>query len=374
MTSRVPNRRIAAEAADWAVRIDAGPLDVGEKARLAEWLTTSPVHVDELLFNASLMAGLTHVDTDRSISVEALLADIAPEIIPLFHAQDASSEDALPDDRLVAAQAPTPRGLTRYWPAIAASLLVVVVGSWYGLNHASAPQGDTLGEDAKLIAAAGAEPQPIALADGSVLYMNRETRARVGFSQARRAVELIEGQAIFDVAHDRDRPFQVFAADTKIEAIGTKFLVEYGADQVTVTVMEGKVRVSARNRASAAGGALARVDSSIARHPVELTAEQTALVFANGETRTGSAGAGTPSVWQARHLTYKNESLSVIAAEFNRFNAVKIAVADPELATARFSGVFDAHDPEAFIAFLELTAGVHVDRPREGQVVLTMMD
>ena len=65
MTSRAPNRRIAAEAADWAVRIDAGPLNAGEKAQLAEWLRTSPVHIDELLFSASLTAGLAHVDPGR---------------------------------------------------------------------------------------------------------------------------------------------------------------------------------------------------------------------------------------------------------------------------------------------------------------------
>lgn len=373
MTSRILNRRIAAEAADWAVRIDASPLDADEKARLAEWLTTSPIHVDELLFSASIMAGLPHIDADRSIIIEALLTNIAPDVIPLFPAPAASEEERAHNDGPVAWEEPAPsRALTRYWPAIAASLLVLVAGSWYGLNHAPSPTLNTVGEDTQLIAAVGAEPQPIALEDGSVLYMNGESQVRVGFSPARRVVELLEGQALFDVAHDRDRPFEVFAADTKIEALGTKFIVEYGVDQVTVTVVEGRVRVGARNHTSAAGEALARPDSPLARHPLELTAEQVALVFANGEARTGSASALRPSAWQAHQFTYKNESLSVIAAEFNRFNAVKIAVADPELAKARFSGVFDAHDPETFIAFLELAAAVRVERPREGQVVLTM--
>ena len=96
-------------------------------------------------------------------------------------------------------------------------------------------------------------------------------------------------------------------------------------------------------------------------------------MFTNGET-TVNVSTFAPTAWELRHLSYKNESLSVIAAEFNRFNAVKIAVADPELAMTRFSGVFDAHDPETFIAFLELSAGVRVEKPREGQFVLTMIE
>src|SRR5688572_29675928 len=120
MTSRVPNQRIAAEAADWAVRIDAGPLNTDEKARLAEWLKKSPIHVDELLFSASLMAGLAHVDVDRSLSVEALLNDISPEVIPLFQGPVTSSKEKPTDvDGSAASEEPaSPPALTRYWPAI----------------------------------------------------------------------------------------------------------------------------------------------------------------------------------------------------------------------------------------------------------------
>jgi len=49
-------------------------------------------------------------------------------------------------------------------------------------------------------------------------------------------------------------------------------------------------------------------------------------------------------------------------------------VADPALANTRFSGVFDAHDPGSFIAFLELSADVRIERPNAGQIVLKAAD
>ena len=43
------NAQIVNEAADWAVRVDAGPLSPSERTDLADWLNASPVHIEEFL-------------------------------------------------------------------------------------------------------------------------------------------------------------------------------------------------------------------------------------------------------------------------------------------------------------------------------------
>jgi transmembrane sensor len=381
MTNRIPDWQIAAEAADWATRIDAGPLRTDERASLAAWLKTSPDHVDELLFSASILAGLAQVDSGRALSIDELLADTAPEIIPLFHGSDTPVEPELSGGRRGGSRVAAigeARPLARYWPAVAASLLVVLAVSWYGLSLRAPQEAGGIPAEAQFFATTAGDQQPIALEDGSILYMNTDSKARVAYSAAGRLVELLDGEALFDVAHDPERPFRVFAAGIVVEAVGTKFTVEHGERVVTVVVMGGEVLVGGRHDGSTSIDArLAKntiAEFPTLRQPTRLAAGQSAQLRETGETRIAAANLSPSTAWQARQLSFRDEGLSVIAAEFNRFNTTKIVVADAELARTRFSGVFDSHDPESFIAFLELSAEVRVERPREGQVVLTAID
>ena len=59
-----------------------------------------------------------------------------------------------------------------------------------------------------------------------------------------------------------------------------------------------------------------------------------------------------------------------IVAEFNRYNRTPIVLADRSLSRTRLSGVFDANDPNSFIAFLELSTSVDVDRSHPSRIVL----
>ncbi len=391
MTSRIPDWQVAAEAADWVTRIDAGPLTADEKAGLAEWLRRSPVHVDELLLSASIMTGLAQVDAGKSRSIEALLAETAPDVIPLFQGGEAavrpdaapqaeSVDDGHGDDREAGHSgddAPPGRKIARYWPALAASLVLALAVSWHQWGGAPAGETPAVVSGATVFASNEAEPRSVALDDGSVLYLNANSRVRVAFSDTRRLVELVEGDALFDVARDQARPFRVFAAGTIAEAVGTRFTVERRNGTVTVAVLEGEVLVGPRldamtaAHARADGGSIA--DSAIEGEPIRLAAGHAAQLFENGRKSTAVAVTSqtTAGAWRERQLSFNDEGLSAIAAEFNRFNALKIVVADADLARTRFSGVFDAHDPESFVAFLELSAGVRVDRSGDNQVVLT---
>jgi ferric-dicitrate binding protein FerR (iron transport regulator) len=89
------------------------------------------------------------------------------------------------------------------------------------------------------------------LSDGSVVYLNRQSGLALAkdFNTRERRVRL-QGTIFFEVAPDTTRPFVVEVQDLEVRVVGTAFEVDYAPDsaRVHITVSEGKVRVSARDR------------------------------------------------------------------------------------------------------------------------------
>jgi transmembrane sensor len=84
----------------------------------------------------------------------------------------------------------------------------------------------------------------VVLDDGSVIDLSTNTQIRVRFSAARRQILLDRGEALFSVAHDASRPFEVTALGVTARAVGTKFSVRLHEDaRVETLVTEGRVLV-----------------------------------------------------------------------------------------------------------------------------------
>jgi len=379
MTRPTTNRQIAEEGADWATRLDAGPLDAGERKLLAKWLATSPVHVDELLFSASLLGALGSIDREGLIDTGRLLAAGGDDVVPLFPERAAGRawRAGMAAGARRARQA-TPSGkLARNWPAIAAAIvLAVMLPLQLGPSdpQVAAPREAAQPASPQDYTTAVGEQRSIALDDGSLLYMNTDTRVRVSYSAGLRQIELLEGEGLFEVAHDPRRPFRVVAAGTITQAVGTKFNVRHSEDGVSVVVIEGKVLVKrsppparAETRPAAAG----RGAQANERAVFLVAGQQANLGAAEAEPVLSHADLMATSAWRLRKLSFDDQPLGAIAAEFNRYNRTQLVVADPRLARTRISGVFDAGDPSSLIAFLELSSTVHVDSSEPGRIVLS---
>ncbi|MFB2350973.1 FecR family protein, partial [Priestia megaterium] len=117
-------------------------------------------------------------------------------------------------------------------------------------------------------------------ADGSRLRLDADSRARVRLSAERRDVELLEGRAFFDVAHDAARPFVVKAGATSVRALGTRFEVGRTGPAVEVTLVEGKVQVE--DAGAKAAVILAPGDQAVVERPA--AAPRLAKVDAAAET------------------------------------------------------------------------------------------
>src|SRR6185503_8560615 len=63
------------------------------------------------------------------------------------------------------------------------------------------------------------------------------------FSTGHRSLELQRGRAYFSVMADASHPFDVAAGGRNVVAVGTRFDVNVAADGLTVTLLEGHVRI-----------------------------------------------------------------------------------------------------------------------------------
>jgi transmembrane sensor len=143
-----------------------------------------------------------------------------------------------------------------------------------------------------------------------------------------------------------------------VEAIGTRFNVYRRDDGVQVTVVEGEVKVGARQDRKT-------VVSDAAPAEVVLTAGQEARSTAAGEVaRIETPDLEKRTAWREQRLVFREDTLQSVAAEFNRYNNTRIVIDAPTEATRRITGTFDAHDPDSFAAFLERDPNLTLVRDR----------
>ena len=209
------------------------------------------------------------------------------------------------------------------------------------------------------------EQRTISLADGSLIALNTQSRVRVDYSDEARDIYLIDGQALFTVSHDSNRPFRVHVSGGPVvQAIGTKFDVRRLRNRTTVAVLEGRVQVTPSTN---------NVDTSTPDplvHRAKLGAGEAINVQDTGAMTTLAAvDLVEVNAWQQRRLIFKDRALSEIVEEFNRYNRQPIRIADDDLATRRYSGVWDADHPDVLFRYLLSDGDVTIDRNDERIVI-----
>lgn len=199
--------------------------------------------------------------------------------------------------------------------------------------------------------------QRITLADGSIVDLNAETRLTVRFAGSKRQVELTDGEAIFDVTHDADRPFTVAAANRVVRVVGTQFDVRNRQDALTVTVARGKVQV---NPTTASGSTRAFV----------LTPGQRLKVGQSGVEELRTVDPQEAFAWRAGRLVYRNQPLADVVADLNRQFVDQIEITDPELARIPITGVIVLDDPQTVMARLTLMLPIRTVPSDRGLLLL----
>ncbi|XHS79317.1 FecR domain-containing protein [Burkholderiaceae bacterium UC74_6] len=198
------------------------------------------------------------------------------------------------------------------------------------------------------------EQRTVVLADGSRMSLNTATRVRVDFSRAQRNIQVLDGEALFEVAKDAQRPFVVRAADSEVVATGTEFVVRTAPETqghgtaLMVTLVEGHVFVRNTQQSGmsppAEPMAMAPGDRLQVEQPVS-NAARTAF----HPVRLDRSGLEAALAWKRGEVVFDDVSLADAAAEMNRYSTVPIIVASSAARTGgRISGVFRTGDNLGF--------------------------
>ena len=177
----------------------------------------------------------------------------------------------------------------------------------------------------------------VVLSDGSMVFLNTASEISVRFTDQARNINLLRGEALFDVAKNKHRPFIVSAGDTRVRAVGTSFTVSrLPRKPVQVLVKEGVVELQRTSepeeplvRASANIQAIAAIDAPIVT--VAMPEEKLARDLE----------------WQYGRIALDDETLTDAAAEFARYSEVRIKV-DPAVSNRTVTGLFASNDPVGF--------------------------
>lgn len=241
--------------------------------------------------------------------------------------------------------------------ATAATLCITLLAVWFVVAPSRYETG--LGEQRSVV-----------LDDGSIITLNTSSRIEVKYAERSRFIRLVRGEALFEVAHDTARPFDVSVGTAVVRAVGTQFNIDRRTDRTTVTVVQGSVKVMAeheRPQGSAAGSS----DPSRESVSEVIAAAQRIVVTESGMSPPERIADLAPvTAWTQRQLVFENQPLSEVAAEFNRYNRHRILIEPGELQSQLVTGVFQAHDPASFLAFVSGVPGVRIRTTEAGDHVV----
>ncbi|MBS0420046.1 MAG: FecR domain-containing protein [Proteobacteria bacterium] len=318
------------KAAEWVVRLEdrERALSAREQGEFFAWLMQSADHVKAFLGVADLSHVLDAFDRERRLDVEKLFLTGRSAAVPLrpnlaFLAGNRANQLA---------------ARPRRWVMPLALSVVLLCCAFFGWHSWSA---------SKVYRTATGEQRTIRLTDGTVVTMNTHSRIAVRFSEQNRQVDLLEGEALFAVAHESSRPFVVQTRHARIRAVGTQFNVYDHSGETTVAVIEGAVQVVPAENPSVVGmvqaGEQARVDQS-------------------RDLRRETQDVRNAVAWRERRLVFENASLGEVMAEFNRYNAILLRADESLAAGKHLTGVFSADQPQSLLHYLEQDPGISIER------------
>jgi transmembrane sensor len=332
---------IAAEAARWIVRRDAG-LGVVEQRELEAWLAEDERHAAAMEYYARAWSVI-----DRPWGAGAT-------------------------DRVLA-QVRARRRRRRLrrlgGGAIVAAVLAALL--FQGEATLPAPSGSERRSGVALLQA-----ERRTLDDGTVVELKSGSDVAAAYTPERRQVELRRGEAHFQVVKDPARPFIVSVRGVEIRAVGTAFAVQLNPGAVEVLVTEGRVAVAQTPPTSATTGEAERLAEFGAGNRLVVD-----LVPAIGTPPPAVQSLAPREIverlaWRSPRIEFTDTPLEEAIALMNQAGSpatgagVRLSIdpGSPELASEPVSGLFRADSAEAFVHVLELSLNLRSER--RGDVIL----
>lgn len=312
-------------AAEWFLRLQGMDVTLDDTLAWQAWLNESPRNAQAFARLEETAQVLRGVPTQLPVSAWELERDRYDGSIPLKEWNEPRSAPRRPWLGL---------GVT----AVMAGVALVLLTFWQ--RPPSSIFTTTIGEN-----------RNITLADGSTVALGGDTRIEVALSAGMRAIELLEGEALFRVAKDPLRPFKVRVGDATIVALGTAFDVQRDSDRAIVAVTEGRVLVEPIAHflpVSVLQGFRPKLRA------VRLDAgQQTVAGRAGIEDPTEVEDAAAATAWQTGRLAFRLQPLRYVLEDVNRYARKPIVLDGPGLGSLVITGTVERDNIPGWVSSLE---------------------
>lgn len=329
----VSKENIEVEASLWVSRLDRG-LNEDETLDLQQWIAKSEENHKQLLKMAAYWDNLT----------------VLNELSALF-----------PLDTIKQSQ---PKRFKHF--AIAASIAITGLVTTTLFNQdqliPSLFQSNQL-QHLTLITQVG-QQNTFTLSDGSIVVLNTDSQLEIEFTDGHRRLNLLKGEANFDVAKDTSRPFTVQAGSSAFTALGTIFNVQKNDEQtMELVVTEGRVLISNSTDTLEELTAAINDDSAIVSDALIVNTGQKAVV--DTEVLTPVIELPLEDIqkdlsWQQGILIFEGEPLSSALDEVSRYTDTQFEIASPSIADLKVAGYFKAGDVDGLLASLSNNLNITV--------------
>ncbi|WKJ91452.1 FecR family protein [Methylomonas montana] len=300
--------RLLEQACGWLSKMHSGDFSMAEQQRLLAWRAADPAHDEAWQKAQALWQGL-----------ERLRGRTIPGAEPLLQERYRNSQS-----HAVA----KPRYRRRFLPlAVACSAVLAVT-----LAVLCPPQVWR----ADYLTGKG-EQRSVTLADGSRVILNTSTALRIHFDDSVRRVELLAGEAFFEVAKNPQRPFVVSADGSEVRAIGTAFDVRLQSGQARVELVEGIVEIQDAQR----------------QHRERLTAGQSVAIGSDSIALQSVNRPESMALWRDGYLQFDGLPLHEAVAQINQYRPGRVVLLNKALADKRISGLFRLDALDQAIASLK---------------------
>lgn len=259
-------QRIAAQAAEWIVRLDDQPDEQTLKA-YQTWLAQDPRHAEAIQRLQQLIG-----------SVEQLTVQYENLQVPKQILQQALTS--------------TQQRSTRKLPTktLFSVVLAIGFGIFWALQYAPLDYwtADTRNRSQSW--------QQHRLSDQTQIQIAGKGAYNLQYNAQQRLVQLLQGAILVDVAKDAARPFIIQTEHVQIKALGTRFMVTHTADQTVLTMLESRVELQSTQQSQApivvGAGQQIRINAAgfVEDHPTPINPQlfeqawQQHILVANGES------------------------------------------------------------------------------------------
>lgn len=224
---------------------------------------------------------------------------------------------------------PSGKSMVRSVVSIAAAVLLFFAGYQVSNWFSSAPVSNTR-LAYEIIHSGNGERKMLELSDGSSVILNSNSRLKipVDYNLHTRSLEL-EGEALFEVAPNKKKPFLVRAEQTTVAALGTVFKVRAYAFEpgLQALLLEGKIKLSSAANPAAASFLLPGMQYSAERK----TGTVSLLNFDQEQE----------AAWRKGRLIFRNASLEQIRETLQYWYGMEVILKKNSHKPVRFNGEFD---------------------------------